>query len=329
MSSIPSPVQAVWFIGPIPVRAYALCILAGIVVAMWWTGRRLAARGQDRDAILDISMWAVPFGIIGGRLYHVISSPQAYFGPGGDPWAALRIWEGGLGIWGAVALGAAGAWIGCRLTGVPLLTLADAVAPALPVAQAIGRLGNWFNNELYGAPTDLPWGLTIHFWNMRAGRAVTGADGEPIVLGIFHPAFLYEALWCLVLSAVIVLVQRRFRTAPGQLFALYLMGYTLGRVWIEMLRIDAASIVLGLRLNVWTSIVVFAFGAGWWWYLGRRHRRITGQSGPAEEDTPAGQASGASGTSPAGSAAVAAQPAADEPGDAAGPGPARPGSPAS
>ncbi len=270
IAAIPSPDQAVWYLGPVPIRAYALCILAGIVVAIWWTQRRLQARGGHPEQVLDVAVWAVPFGILGGRLYHVISSPQRYFGPGGNPWAALRIWEGGLGIWGAVALGALGAWIGCRRNGVSFLAFGDALAPALLVAQAIGRLGNWFNNELYGAPTDLPWGLTIHAWNHAAGRAVVDASGEPVVIGTYHPTFLYEALWCLLAAAAIVLIDHRLRAAPGQLAALYVMGYTLGRVVVESLRVDEATHVLGLRLNVWTSIVVFALGAWWWLVLRRR-----------------------------------------------------------
>lgn len=273
ITPIPSPEQAVWYLGPVPVRAYALCILLGVVVAAVWTAGRLKARGENPEAMWDITTWAVVLGIIGGRLYHVISSPDAYFGPRGNILDAVKVWEGGLGIWGAVALGAVGVWIGCRQTGVPFLTVADAVAPALPVAQAIGRLGNWFNNELYGAPTDLPWGLEIHAWDFAQGRAVTGPDGTAVVIGTFHPTFLYEALWCLALAGVIVVVDRHRRTAPGQLFALYLMGYTLGRAWIENLRIDEAEMILGLRLNVWTSVAVFAIGAFLWWYLGRRSRK--------------------------------------------------------
>src|SRR5690606_18825938 len=158
---IPSPPQAVWYLGPLPLRAYALAIVAGIVVAVVMTRRRWAERGGDPDTVLEITYWAVPFGIVGGRLYHVISSPDAYFGPDGDPLKAFAIWEGGLGIWGAIALGAVGAWIGTRRQGVKFAPFADAVAPGLLVAQAIGRLGNWFNQELFGAPTTLPWGLRI------------------------------------------------------------------------------------------------------------------------------------------------------------------------
>lgn len=270
VAAIPSPDQAVWYLGPLPVRAYALCLLAGILVAAWWTRRRVRDLGGDPDAALDVAMWAVPFGIVGGRLYHVISSPQAYFGPEGEPLRALRIWEGGLGIWGAVALGAVGAYLGCRRTGLPFLLFADALAPALALAQAIGRWGNWFNNELYGAPTDLPWALQVHRWDPAAGRALLDPDGQPQLLGTFHPTFLYEALWCLVVMAVLLAVQQRWRLAPGRLLALYVMLYTAGRFVIENLRVDEANHFLGLRLNVWTSVLTFAFGAWWWWRLGQR-----------------------------------------------------------
>ncbi|HRA51769.1 prolipoprotein diacylglyceryl transferase family protein, partial [Actinotalea sp.] len=150
LTSLPSPSQSVWYLGPFPLRAYALAIIAGIVVAVWLTQRRWVERGGEADTVLEIVYWAVPFGIVGGRIYHVISSPDAYFGPGGDPIKALYIWEGGLGIWGAIALGAVGAFIGARRQGVSFVVFADAVAPGLLVAQALGRLGNWFNQELFG-----------------------------------------------------------------------------------------------------------------------------------------------------------------------------------
>ncbi|AEG44224.1 prolipoprotein diacylglyceryl transferase [Isoptericola variabilis] len=253
-ASIPSPDQHTWYLGPVPVRAYALAILAGIAVAIWITGRRWAARGGDPDDVLEIAFWAVPFGIVGGRLYHVISTPDPYWGPDGDPVRALYVWEGGLGIWGAVALGAVGAWIGCRRLGVRLPAFADALAPGLLVAQAVGRLGNWFNQELFGAPTTLPWGLEISPEVIDHLNRTTGtsfAEGT-----LFHPTFLYELLWNLAAAAVLVWLDRRYRLGHGRVFWAYVALYTLGRVWIEMLRIDTAEHVLGLRLNVWTSIVV-------------------------------------------------------------------------
>jgi prolipoprotein diacylglyceryl transferase len=270
IASIPSPEQSVWFIGPFPVRAYAMFILVGIVVAVWITQRRLNDRGGQPGQALDVAVWAVPFGIIGGRLYHVISSPQAYFGEGGNPLDALKIWHGGLGIWGAVALGTVGAWIGCRRHGVRLLDYADAAAPGVAVAQAIGRWGNYFNNELYGTRTDLPWGLQIHCWDQGAGVATTCRGSSSNALGTFQPTFLYESLWCLLVALALVLVDRRFSMARGQIFALYGILYTVGRGLIEMLRTDEANYVLGLRLNVWTSVVVFVGAAFAFWRFGAR-----------------------------------------------------------
>jgi prolipoprotein diacylglyceryl transferase len=245
-------------------------ILAGIVVAVWITQRRLADRGGEPGQALDVAVWAVPFGIVGGRLYHVISSPQPYFGAGGHPLDALKIWEGGLGIWGAVALGALGAWIGCRRHDVDFLDFADAAAPGVVLAQAVGRWGNYFNNELFGARTDLPWGLEIHCWDQGAGAAVACQNSTTNVLGVFHPTFLYESLWCLLVALALVLVDRRFDLARGQIFALYGMLYTVGRGIIEMLRTDEANYVLGLRLNVWTSVIVFTGAAFAFWRFGVR-----------------------------------------------------------
>jgi prolipoprotein diacylglyceryl transferase len=226
------------------------------VVAIWLGDRRWRQRGGRQGQVLDIAAWAVPFGIVGGRLYHVATSWQPYFGPGGHPIQALYIWEGGLGIWGAISLGGVGAYIGARRAGILMPPLADALAPGIVLAQAIGRWGNWFNNELYGGPTTLPWGLQIHQWDSAAGHAVLGPDGKPVLLGTFHPTFLYESLWDAGTAVALILLDRRFRIGHGRLFALYLLIYTIGRGWIEALRVDPANHILGLRLNEWTSILV-------------------------------------------------------------------------
>ncbi len=261
-TAIPSPPVAEWHLGPFPLRAYALAILAGIVVAVLMTQRRWVARGGEADDVLEIAFWAVPFGIVGGRIYHVFSSPDAYFGAGGDPWKAFAIWEGGLGIWGAVAFGAVGAWIGCRRQGVRLAPFADAVAPGLLVAQAIGRLGNWFNQELFGAETTLPWGLRIDDAHLPLGYE----SGT-----LFHPTFLYELLWNLAGAAVLIWADRRWRLGHGRVFWLYVMIYTAGRLWIELLRIDPAETIGPFRLNVWTSLVVGLGALVAFILVGRRH----------------------------------------------------------
>ncbi len=289
-ATIPSPSQGVWDIGPFPVRAYALCILVGIVVAIWIGDRRWRDRGGREGQVLDIAAWAVPFGIVGGRLYHVATSWQPYFGAGGRPVQALYIWEGGLGIWGAVALGGVGAYIGARRAGILLPPLADALAPGIVLAQAIGRLGNWFNNELYGSPTTLPWGLQVHQWDAAAGHAVLGPGGQPVVLGTFHPTFLYELLWDVGTAVLLVVVDRRFRFGHGRLFALYVLVYTIGRAWIEALRIDPANHVLGLRLNLWTSVLV---GLGALVYLILSFRLRPGREDNVFRPVPGGDAHGA------------------------------------
>jgi phosphatidylglycerol---prolipoprotein diacylglyceryl transferase len=256
LATIPSPTQGVWHLGPFPVRAYALFILLGIVVACWITEWRLRQRGAPKWLVLDVAIWAVPFGLIGGRLYHLITSPDDYFGSGGNPWRAFAIWEGGLGIWGAIALGGVGAWIGCRRLGVPITMFADAAAVGIPVAQAIGRLGNWFNNELFGSPTNLPWGLTVY--QFKDGAAVR-VGNEPLLEpgGPFHPTFLYELVWNLGAAALVYFVDRKWKLGKGRAFALYVMAYTVGRFWIEALRIDDAHHFLGMRINNWVSLVVF------------------------------------------------------------------------
>ena len=257
-AGIPSPSSSVWHIGPIPIRACALCILTGVFVAVWWSDRRYRARGGRPEVVLDVAIVAVPAGIVGARLYHVLSSPDDYFGPNGDLSRIPQTWLGGLGIWGGIAGGVLAGVLLLRHRGLRIAPLADAVAPALLVAQAIGRLGNWFNQELYGAPTTLPWGLQIDDAHLPAGSAYPPGT-------LFHPTFLYEALWNLVGAALLVWIGRRMRARSGvtggRLLWAYLMIYTAGRVWIEMLRIDEAETVLGLRLNVWTSIVIFLVGA--------------------------------------------------------------------
>ncbi|MFI7123479.1 prolipoprotein diacylglyceryl transferase [Amycolatopsis sp. NPDC049868] len=262
LATIPSPDQGVWHIGPIPIRAYALCIIAGIIVAIWLGERRWVNRGGTKGTVIDVAVFAVPFGLVGGRLYHVITDNQLYFGEGKNPLNALKIWDGGLGIWGAIALGAVGALIACRRRGIPLPAMADALAPGIVIAQAIGRLGNYFNQELYGAHTDLPWGLEIYqrynptnpddFLNGVALGHVPLPD-SPV-----HPTFLYELIWNLGVALLVIWADKKFRLGHGRVFALYVAGYTAGRFWIEMMRTDTANHILGLRVNVWTSILLFA-----------------------------------------------------------------------
>ena len=255
LASIPSPEHGVWNLGPLPIRAYAFAIIIGIVVAVWIGNRRYIARGGAPGTITDLAVWAVPFGIVGGRLYHVITDSQLYFGPGGSGFSsAIKIWDGGLGIWGAIALGTLGAWIGAKRKGIALLPVADAIAPGVAVAQAIGRLGNYFNQELFGSPTNLPWGLEIDAAHRPAGY------GE---FTTFHPTFLYEALWMLGVALILVWADKRYNLGHGRVFALYIVLYCVGRFWIEALRIDSAHHILGVRLNVWTALLVGLGGLIW------------------------------------------------------------------
>ena len=247
---IPSPSQGVWHLGPIPLRAYAFCIIIGIIVAVWVLDRRWRARGGRSETVNQVATWAVPFGLVGGRLYHVITDPELYFMHGNNWVRAFYVWDGGLGIWGAIALGAVGAYIGCRRAKASFPALADCLAPGLAFAQAIGRWGNWFNQELYGKPTTMPWGLKIDAAHAPAG--VTTA-------GVYQPTFLYESLWDVGVGLVVLWAYRRFRMGHGRAFLLYVMLYVAGRSWIEYLRVDHANHILGLRLNDWTCMIVFAF----------------------------------------------------------------------
>jgi prolipoprotein diacylglyceryl transferase len=276
-TSIPSPDQSVWYLGPLPIRAYAVCILIGIVVAVIVTDRRWVRRGGAQGLTYDVAMWAVPFGIVGGRLYHLATDWQTYFGPdGAGLGAAVQIWNGGLGIWGAVLLGGVGAWIGCRRQGVPLPPFGDAVAVGLPLAQAIGRFGNWFNQELFGRPTDLPWALEIDAEHRPEGYEQYET---------FHPTFLYEALWLVGVAAAVAWADRRWRLGHGRAFAVYVALYCVGRFGIELLRIDPATQVEGLRINVITAAVV---GVGAVVYLVVSARRRPGRETP-QQLRPAGE----------------------------------------
>ncbi|GAC55941.1 prolipoprotein diacylglyceryl transferase [Gordonia hirsuta DSM 44140 = NBRC 16056] len=266
LAYIPSPPQGVWNVGPFPIRAYALSIIVGIIVAVWWGDRRWRARGGQPGDVLDVALFAVPFGLVGGRIYHVLTDWSTYFGGPGRRGlsGAVAIWDGGLGIWGAIFFGAIGAWIGCRYwKGIKLPAFADALAPGILLAQAIGRLGNYFNQELYGGQTTLPWGLEL-YWRQDAGRrdiSLPNGVSTGEVAYVVHPTFLYELLWNLLVVIALVVIDRKFRIGHGRLFALYVAGYSLGRFGVEMLRTDPATHVLGLRINLFTAAIVFLCAA--------------------------------------------------------------------
>lgn len=258
LAYLPSPPRGVWYVGPFPLRAYALCIIAGIIIAIWWGERRWRERGGQPGAVLDVAMFAVPFGLVGGRLYHVATDWQKYFGDGGHPLNALKVWEGGLGIWGAVLLGGIGAWIGCRIYRIPLPAFGDAIAPPILLAQAIGRLGNYFNQELYGRRTDVPWGLEIYLrFDSHGQLDMMNGTSTGVVDKIVQPTFLYELIWNVLGVLALVWLDKRYRIGHGRLFALYVAIYTFGRFWVELLRDDEATHIFGIRINSYTSALVF------------------------------------------------------------------------
>ncbi|HNV10379.1 MAG TPA: prolipoprotein diacylglyceryl transferase [Propionibacteriaceae bacterium] len=246
--SIPSPSWNGFNIGPLRIHMYALCILTGIAIAWWLSRKRFVARGGQAEHMESIVTVAVLMGIVGARLYHVATDYQLYFGPGRDPVRALYLWQGGLGIWGAVALGAVGVWWMSRRYGHPTSDMLDVLAPGLLIAQAVGRLGNWFNSELFGRPTSLPWGLEIAPQYRPTGYTQYAT---------FHPTFAYELVWNLLGAAALLWAEKRFHLGRGKLFALYVAIYTFGRFWIERLRIDAVNHVGGWRLNNYTSLIGF------------------------------------------------------------------------
>jgi prolipoprotein diacylglyceryl transferase len=270
---LPSPTRSVWYLGPFPLRAYALSIIAGVILAIWLAERRWKARGGRPGVIADIAIWAVPLGLIGGRVYHVVTDAELYFDKGTDWVKLFYIWDGGLGIPGAVALGGVGVWVGARRAGVRWAPLADVIAPTLAFAQCLGRWGNWFNNELYGDRTTMPWGLTIHPNARDSSAPVITAPGH------YQPTFLYESVWDLGTGALVIWAERRFKLGHGRAFALYAATYCVGRGWIEAMRSDYAHRFFGLRLNDWMSVLVFVAAVG---YLVVSSRRRPGRESTAE-----------------------------------------------
>ena len=259
LSSIPTPSNSVIGIGPLTIHYYALCIILGVAAAIWLGDkrfRRFASNSpQSIGVVADVAIYAVPAGIIGGRIYHVITSPAQYFGANGRPLDALKIYEGGLGIWGAISLGALVAWVAYRKRSqsfeLPSFRLfLDALAPGILIAQAIGRIGNWFNGELFGKPFSGPWALEIPLSKRPTGY---------LQYETFHPTFLYEAIWCLLVAAMLIWLTPKLKAGQG--FAIYVALYCVGRFAIESLRIDDANTILGLRLNIWTALIVGLFAS--------------------------------------------------------------------
>lgn len=269
--SIPTPSISSFSLGPLTIHFYALCIITGIAIAIFLGDKRYRRAGGGENVVADVAIAAVPAGIIGGRLYHLITSPDAYFGSHGRPMDAFKIWNGGMGIWGAVALGTLVAWwqherLRCRgrVGMLSFAAFADALAPGLLFAQAVGRLGNWFNGELFGRPTTLPWGLQIPL-----GLRPTGYEAYQT----FQPTFLYEALWCIFVA--IILMSLEHKSKPGQGFLFYIAAYCVGRLFVESLRIDAAHTIAGLRVNVWMSLFVALFASFLFWRAGRKRGTLT------------------------------------------------------
>lgn len=251
--SIPSPSFQFLELGPVRIYTYALCIVLGIIVAMIVTGRRLTARGGEKGVVFDFTVWALVLGVIGARTYHVLTHFGDYFGAGKNPMSAFYFWEGGIAIFGSLLGGALGVLLASRLTGIRFWSFADALVPGLLLAQAIGRFGNWFNHELFGGPTTLPWGLEIESSNPAFPLGLP--EGT-----LFHPTFLYEALWNVLGVVVLLAIEAKWRPRWGQFFALYLVWYGIGRAFTESLRVDPSMFILGLRTNVFAALLAALIG---------------------------------------------------------------------
>ena len=253
LGSIPSPASG--NLGPF--HMYGVILAVGVLISVWLAEHRWRARGYPRDGIYDIAFWVVIWGVVGARVYHVITDYQRFED---DPWRAVQIWKGGLGIWGAVIGGALAVIVITYRRKLPTLVVMDCMAVGIVLAQAIGRWGNYFNQELFGKPTTLPWALEIAPQHRPLGYAQYST---------FQPTFLYESLACLAIAGLLLLAERRVRLKLGQTFALYVVLYTFARFFFENMRIDPAHEIAGMRLNAWVSIVVFVFGVGWFVWLGR------------------------------------------------------------
>ncbi|MGO3834421.1 prolipoprotein diacylglyceryl transferase [Leucobacter sp. UCMA 4100] len=262
--SIPSPDTNSFNIGSVPIAYYALCLIAGMVVARIWTGSRLTKRGGEPGVALDFTLWAVALGIVGARLYHVLTHAGDYFGPGKNPIEIIRIDHGGIAIFGALLGGALGILIASRLTGVRFFSFADALVPGLLLAQAVGRLGNWFNHELFGGPTTLPWGLEIETTN--PAFPVGMPEGT-----LFHPTFLYEIIWNILGIVVLLAIEKRLAPRWGQFIALYFIWYGIGRAWIESVRVDPSYQFFGFRTNVLMAFAIVLLGVVLYFVQRRRH----------------------------------------------------------
>lgn len=274
---IPSPSRGVWHLGPIPVRAYALCIVLGVIVAIWIAGRRYAAAGGRHGLILDVAAWAVPLGLIGARLYSVITDYELYFGRHSDWVIVFKVWDGGIGMPGGLALGFVGAWIACRRAGVRIGPVAAAAAPAIAIGQAIGNWSTWFSQQIYGRPSTLPWALEI-----PPGHRITGYES----FATFQPTFLYGCIWDLLVAALVIWATRRFALTGPQAFAVYLAAYSIGMFMIQTIRIDYSHHILGLRINEWVALLTLVGAAGYLFRTRHAHRLPGPATGSTPEDVP-------------------------------------------